>query len=271
MSIPVDFVIIGAMKAGTTELSMQVAAHPEVCFCDEKEPHFFVRNPDWKEKLESYHELYKPRPGQLTGEASTSYSFLGEYPDVAERLFEYNPAMKLLFMVRHPIDRIKSHYAHRLMHGIAELDPETELAVRKEEYLNRSRYGHTVEKFLSVFPREQLLILYFDDYTQSPQATMEKVFAFLGLEPTSTLVSARNSSTGSNRGKLSPVYYLDKALAYSPPPLRRFLSRYISVKLPNKPSFSADLEQSLYRELEADIALFEKLSGREMPAWRARA
>jgi hypothetical protein len=258
------------MKAGTTELSMQLAAHPEVCFCDEKEPHFFVRNPDWKEKLDNYHQLFQPQSGQITGEASTSYSFLGEYPEVVERLFEYNPAIKLLLMVRHPIDRIKSHYAHRLMHGIAELDPEAELAIRKEEYLNRSRYGYTLEKYLSVFPREQLLILYFDEYTQSPQATMEKVFAFLGLEPISTLVSARNSSTGSNRGKLSPVYYVDKTLAYSPPWLRRFLSRYISVKLPNKPRFSAELEQSLHQQLEPDIALFEQLSGREMSAWRVR-
>lgn len=270
MSIPVDFVIIGAMKAGTTELSMQVAAHPGVCFCDEKEPHFFVRNSDWKEKLDAYHQLFSPRPGQITGEASTSYSFLGEYPEVAERLFEYNPAIKLLFMVRDPVDRIKSHYAHRLMHGIAELDPESELSIRKEEYLNRSRYGHTLNTFLSIFPADQVLLLYFDEYTQNPEATMEKVFGFLGLPPASTLVSARNSSTGSNRSKLSPVYYTDKVLAYSPPLLRRFLTRYISVKLPKKPTFPAVLEQSLYRELEADIALFEQLSGREMPEWRAR-
>ena len=84
----VDFMIIGAQKAGTTSLAAQLAAHPQVCFCREKEPGYFHQTADWRAGLDGYHALYDPRPGQLLGEASTYYTFFPEYRGTAERLYD---------------------------------------------------------------------------------------------------------------------------------------------------------------------------------------
>jgi hypothetical protein len=155
------------------------------------------------------------------------------------------------------------------MHGIADLNAERELEIRKAEYLNRSRYGHTVEQYRRVFPHTQLLIVDFQQYTADPEGSMATVFEFLGLSPgAAPSTSARNTSTGSNRSQWSPIYYVDRILAYSPPFLRRLLSKYISVKLAKRPEFPVQLQQQLYRELEPDITLFESLNGSPMPAWR---
>ena len=71
----VDFMVIGAQKSGTTSMARQLATHPAVCFCSDKEPAFFNTCADWRERLAEYHALYSPQPGQLLAEASTMYTF----------------------------------------------------------------------------------------------------------------------------------------------------------------------------------------------------
>jgi len=114
----VDFMMIGAQKSGTTSLAAQLAAHPQICFCREKEPAYFHQVADWRAELDHYHALYDPRPGQLLGEASTHYTFFPQYRDTAARLYEYNPALKLIYIMRQPVDRIVSLYSHNFVRDI---------------------------------------------------------------------------------------------------------------------------------------------------------
>jgi len=267
----VDFMIIGAMKAGTTDLAKKLSAHGKVDFCSQKEPHFFCRHPNWEEHLDQYHSLFQRDPYKISGEASTSHSFLGEYPSIVARLFEYNPELRFIYMARDPVARIRSHFAHRLMHGIADRDPERELSIRRAEYINRSQYGATLKAYQDFFGREQVLPIVFENYIRDPDGTLESVLDFLGL-PGQRLndVSARHSSTGSNRSRWSPVFYLDHILAFSPPAVRRVLSRWISVKLREKPQLPRDLALGLWEELEPDVALFERVSGLNVDVWRRR-
>ena len=99
----VDFMMIGAQKAGTTSLAAQLAAHPQICFCREKEPGYFHKTDDWTAGLDQYHSLYSPTPGQLCGEASTYYTFFPEFCETHKRLYDYNPALKLIYVVRQPV------------------------------------------------------------------------------------------------------------------------------------------------------------------------
>ncbi len=61
----VDFMIIGAMKSGTTTLSQILSQHPDVCFCQKKEPHFFSKNSSWENNLSDYRALYDPKTHQI--------------------------------------------------------------------------------------------------------------------------------------------------------------------------------------------------------------
>ena len=73
----VNFVLAGAQKCGTTSLSEQLSAHPDVGFCVEKEPHFFSKHPAPLDSaaLAEYHGRFEPQNAVLWGEASTSYMF----------------------------------------------------------------------------------------------------------------------------------------------------------------------------------------------------
>jgi hypothetical protein len=136
----IDFVIIGAQKCGTTSLAEQLAQHPQICFSRNKEPGYFHQTEEWQAGLAKYHALFTPRNGQLCGEASTFYTFFPEWRATHKRLYAYNPNLKLIYIMRKPVERVISHYAHDLVRHSVQEPPE--LAVFKNPaYINRSRYG----------------------------------------------------------------------------------------------------------------------------------
>ncbi len=100
----VDFMIVSAQKCGTTSLASQLAQHPDICFSRTKEPDYFNANSDWQSRLVQYHQLFDPQPEQLCGEASTMYTFLPEYMDTHVRLHAYNSNLKLIYIMRDPVD-----------------------------------------------------------------------------------------------------------------------------------------------------------------------
>lgn len=277
--------IIGAQKSATTSLAGQLASHPEVSFCSKKEPGYFQRVEDWKAELSAYHALYHPGAGQICGEASTMYTFLPEWTGTAERLHEYNPELKLIYLMRQPVDRIVSNYAHSLKMGRPAAAPEVEV-LQNPSYVNRSRYGMQIRAYLDLFPREQILLLLFEDYVSAPRQTLEQVAAFLHLNPApfQTIdTSARNASVKPNHAPaplraIQQSRWVRRLRAAVPEAashrLRAWASvhptveRFAASELPELPEFSAELRRTLWRLLEDDVAVVEKLLGRELAEWR---
>lgn len=270
MEFRVNFIIIGAQKSGTTSLAQQLSTHPQICFCSEKEPHFFSTQQFWKKEIAKYHGLFNPQPNQICGEASTSYSFSFEYPEVPRRLYNYNPSLKLIFILRDPVQRIRSHYAHRLMRGIADKNLKAEISLKKD-YINRSKYGYSIQQFVQYFPRKQFLILFFEKYIREPHSVLREIYNFLEIsyiEPTD--VTAKNISVGSRRSKLSILFYFEKILSHSPPIIRRILSNYITIKLSKKPFFNRSDEIILWNHLKEDVKIVEEFVGIDLLEWKER-
>jgi GT2 family glycosyltransferase len=175
-----DFVIIGAMKCGTSTLAAQLAAQPGVFMTTPKEPGFFshdeqfARGPDW------YASLFKDAPpGALKGEASTSYTKLPLYPDAARRLHAYAPHAKLIYLTRDPLDRLVSHYIHEWTQNAitAPLDD----AIRKHpELIDYSRYEFQLAPWREHFDDAQILCLTLEEMKAAPQRTLNRVAEFLG-------------------------------------------------------------------------------------------
>jgi hypothetical protein len=270
MERKVDFMLIGAQKAGTTSLAGQLARNPGICISREKEPHYFSTNPDWQANLDRYHRLFDNPAALAWGEASTSYSFVCEYPHVPSRLHEYNAELKLIYMLRDPVERIISHYAHRRMRGLAHKSPEVEIG-RKSDYLERSKYGNVLREYEGIFPRSQMLVLLFDRYVADPDSALREIAGFLRVPSVPIAsTSARNRSTGSNRSANSPMYYLDRLLAHSPPLVRRVAGSRVTLKLAKKPQLSPQFKRELWDALRDDVALVETYLGTELSAWRAK-
>ena len=198
-----DFLILGAQKAGTTALYAYLRRHPDITGPSWKEVSFFDRHYARGEAWYRGNFPNKARArGKLVGEASPSYLF---HPLGPERVREVVPEGRLVALVRNPVDRALSHYHHEVALGREPLSFEDALAAEEERlrgevermvadpgyfsaewwshtYKARGRYAEQLERWLAVFPHEQLLVLPSDDLAADPARTHARVLEFLGAE-----------------------------------------------------------------------------------------
>ena len=199
-----DFLIIGAQKAGTTALYAYLRRHPAITGPSWKEVSYFdrhyARGEAWYRG--NFPNVVRAR-GKLVGEASPSYIF---HPLGPERVKALVPEARLVALVRNPVDRALSHYHHEVALGREPLRFEDALDAEEERlrgeaerlaaepgyfsqawwshaYKARGRYAEQLERWLELFPREQLLILPSEDLDTDPEWTHAQVLEFLGATP----------------------------------------------------------------------------------------
>ncbi len=213
-----SFIIIGAQKCGTTSLFKYLLDHPSVSRPLKKEPHFFESQ--YKSNL-NWYRLYFPttfvkfkRPDLITGEASTGYIYSHHAP---QRIAQSIPQVRLILLLRNPIDRAYSHYNHTVRWGKETLSFQ-EAIVREEERINPSRermikdgyysfelhyysylskgiYIDQLKYWLNFFKREQILILKSEDLYTHPESIYKQVLDFLEL-PQKELKNAQPYNSG---------------------------------------------------------------------------
>ena len=197
-----DFLVLGAQKAGTTALYAYLRWHPGITGPSWKEVSFFDRH--WWRGPAWYRGQFPLRTGsRLVGEASPSYLF---HPLAPERVRALVPEARLVALVRDPVARAYSHYQHEVALGREPLSFEDALAAEPERtrgeeaklvadpkafsrawwdhtYVARGLYADQLERWLEVFPREQLLVVRSEDLGERPGETYAEILAFLGAAP----------------------------------------------------------------------------------------
>lgn len=205
----VDFVIAGVQKAGTTALFDYLSEASELSLSHVKETHFFDDDErDWaRPDYAGYHALFDAPDGRLCGEATPIYLY---WPGALERMAAYNPAMRVIVLLRDPVERAWSHWRMEYARGwerqpfawcIREgrrrpFDAEPWGYHRAFSYVERGFYGEQVERLLGLFPREQVLVLTAEALQAEPAATLATVRAFLGLPPNGTAIESRAVHVG---------------------------------------------------------------------------
>jgi hypothetical protein len=201
-----NFFIIGAPRCGTTALWEYLRGHPNVFFCDPKEPHFFATDfptHRYVNNERDYLRLFdKAGDGHLViGESSSWYLYSKE---AAANIRTFDPDARIIAMVRNPVDMIPAlHGLHMRDLAEDETDLERVWSLREERRdprnvpkLSNRRYhpstylydevgklGEQVERLLDVFPREQVKVIVFDDLIRDTRAVYEDVLSFLNLPP----------------------------------------------------------------------------------------
>lgn len=192
----VTFLIAGVQKGGTTALFDYLGDYPDVALPETKELHFFDdEGQDWaRPDYAAYHQRFPAPAGRPCGEATPIYAY---WPRCLERIAAYNPAMKLVMVLRDPVQRAWSHWRMEYARGAEAapfawcirkgrqrlFDAEPWGHHREFSYVERGFYGEQAERLLDLFPREQLLFLKSDDLRGAPEPTLARVRAFLGLPP----------------------------------------------------------------------------------------
>ena len=206
-----DFAIVGAMKCGSTSLYNFVIQHPDITSATKKEIHYFSMHHNYGEKYYRSHfptklsaYLHKKKYQKLlTGEASINYLF---FPAAPNRMKDLLPDIKLIVILRNPIDRAYSHYHHAIRKNFETFSFEKAIELeeercigemeqllqdpdfipthfRKNSYLARGVYADQLERWFRYYNRDQFLFLTTEDFAKNPQQTLNQFFDFVDARP----------------------------------------------------------------------------------------
>lgn len=172
------FIGIGAQKCATSWLHDILAGHNEVATSDPKELNYFNAN---YERGDHWYEQHFDvvATSKIAGEFSPNYFMSG---DAVERAYRYNPDMRLLVLLRDPVDRMFSNHLHEIRKKhIPEDLSFADAMERNPAYSMQSHYKLCISRWLDVFPREQLLVLFAEDISTQPKTAFEKLALHLGI------------------------------------------------------------------------------------------
>ena len=172
-----NFLLVGATKAATTWLYQCLNEHPEVFVPSLKEVNYFSYK--YAQGEQWYLSFFKDvREQKAVGELSPSYFIDDECPS---RIYAFNPDMKLLFMLRNPIERAYSQYCMELRYNTVSEDLERELDL-ESIIVRESLYYRHISKFVGLFPPNNLKFIIYDDIKANPEKVLTDVFDFLGVD-----------------------------------------------------------------------------------------
>ncbi|MEO2031399.1 MAG: sulfotransferase [Planctomycetaceae bacterium] len=173
-----NFLIIGAQKCGTTSLHRYLMEHPEIFMSPNKELHFFVTERNWHKGVKWYARQFA-QGFHACGEASPSYTAFPRYSGVPERIHHVLPEVKLIYLIRDPIQRLVSHYVHRVAAGREHGSLREALdGTRGSDLIWRSRYAAQLSQFLTTFSADRILVVTQEALLANRLETIRQVFRF---------------------------------------------------------------------------------------------
>jgi hypothetical protein len=294
-----NFLIVGAAKAGTTALYYHLKSHPQIFMSPVKEPRYFSSRggspaftppPGLRLPLtttvasdDEYRALFKKVTSErAVGEASTHYLYA---PEAAERIQLAIPAVRLVAVLRNPVERAYSNYLHQVREGLEPAaDFLTSLAEEKERialgwppfwhYAARGLYHAQLTRYYERFDRRQIRVYLYDDFAADPASLMRDLFEFLEVDTSFVPdLDRRYNESGVPKSRrfrswirkpftygLVPNSVRTSALAQRAGAMLNRLSLA-------KPPMPVEAREQLSRFFRDDILALQELIGRDLSAW----
>jgi hypothetical protein len=271
-----NLIVIGGLKCGTTSLHHYLNLHPEIAMSRPKELNFFVAELNWDLGVDWYRSHF-PADARVRGETSPHYTNRPRFARVADRMREtLGDEARLVYMVRHPVERLLSHYIHNVGGGYEERELE-EASGPESAYVQRGLYAFQLEPYHEAFGAERVLVVGREELARERDATVRRVFEFARVDPDFTSPEFdREWETGSAKGtggfrlmdravRLPGLRALDRNFDRLPERLRWLVERLVhdpsSGEAP-KPELDPALRERLAALFRADAARLEELMGR---------
>lgn len=293
-----SFIIIGAVKGGTTSLYRYVGQHPDVFMSATKEPSFFAyeghpldfRGPRDQEvgapsfavtSLDRYQALFADGVGyRARGEASPVYLF---HPDAPARMARHVPHARLIAILRDPAERAFSNYAMFLRDRRETLRFRAALEASAQrqrdhwthgwQYLELGFYARQLARYHALFDPQQIKVLFYEDLKTRPLDVCREVFEFIGVDPGFLPdVGARHNVSFVKRRWLDRWLNRPSAVergvrALVPGSLRRRVRATLEPHVTYRPQLSAVDRRMLIDIYRDDILALQRLTGRDLTAW----
>jgi len=271
---PLDFLIMGTMKSGTSSLSSILRTHP-VLGIPKHEVHYFDVNlhkgATWYRSL---FEAERTENTRLFGEKTPNYSWSEDYLIELQKLA---PKVKLIWVFRNPAERTYSHYNHNLRAGRENLSFEKALELEKERieidahygYRDVSSYATHVQRALRYFPIEQMHFITLESFRANPEVELKAIFDFLGIEASEAMTEYAHSHKTLIPKYPTIRYFVRQQLGYQ----SRIWNFYHARIMPKEPMLqparlSQEMRRRLLEELTDEISNLSKLTGLDTSVWK---
>ncbi len=283
-----DFFIVGAPKAGTTSLYFYLEQHPEIFMSPVKETNFFSYDLTVKQNLyykergisewNEYVGLFKGAENKKAiGEASVSYLF---YPEVAEAIKSKFPNGKIIIMLRNPVERAMSHYYmdHKLGYVQTSFD-EILFAKNKtrlqelyyQQFISLGMYYEQVKRYVTVFGKEKVMIIFFEDFKKDTHAVVKNLYHFLGVNENDEIDTEKKHNTFQTpRNRFVHAFYKNKFLRSTVKKIipEKQIEGVKNIFLTKKKNKISEIVTQHMKELyKPDIQQLEKLVNRDLSSW----
>lgn len=204
-----DYIILGAMKCGTSTLAAQLGEQAGIFMTNPKEPNFFsddenyVKGPEWYAA-----HFAEAAPGDLKGEASTHYTKRPELPESVARMTEMLEDVRLVYMIRNPISRIVSHYIHEWSQCVLSGSLADELD-RHRPLVEYGLYGWQIEPYIEAYGRDAILLTSLERWKADPARELQRVARHIGYDRETVWVEDQNAANVSaERSRKLPMHDL---------------------------------------------------------------
>lgn len=259
-----DVALIGAQKSGTSTFYRNLVNSPVLNFTKQKESNILILSDHIGEIEKSYSDSFLNHKYPKI-DVSPKYAQCHLYPGVAEKLYKINPRAKIVFLVRDPIDRIKSHLSHNALRDRVNKSMEEEVLLNSDYYLTSS-YTHQITAYLKYFPLEQIKVFQFEKMISDSTTFQLALFDFLGVDDEP--INFKPFNVTENRYVIKYHDWIHNHVTNS-----RVLKLYhlfwwvVSLK-PKRVVISHDVQMKLYELLNEDTEEFIQRFNLDRKCWR---
>ena len=291
-----NFIGIGAPRAGTTWLFGRLREHPEIFMAEVKEANFFTAH-TIAGRIKEYEDHFVGGDNAVAvGEISVRYLTSNLAP---ERIKHYMPDVRLFVSLRNPIDQIYSHYWHLHRQNFHQWDRtkvprsfEEALETYEDTLLEPARYHKHLQKWLTIFDRSQLHIIFYDDVVGQPGNVLSELYSFIGVDSSFVPASIHERGASARRGT-SPRGHLqgrmhswlhDKLNRQVYYPLKQVIGVRAAARIKDKlriretmerlflqpgyPEISSDMRELLRKHLANEIEQVASMTNRDLSHWQ---
>ncbi len=294
-----NFLVVGAAKSGTTSLYHYLKQHPEIYMSPMKEPQFFCffnnkpqfqgpsslgYNRGYISDLTTYEDLFnKVTCERAIGECSTFYLY---YPNTAKTIKHYLPDVKIIIILRNPVERAYSFYLFAIMKGIETLSFEEGLSSEKDRLINNwvpihyyksfGLYYQQVKKYIDTFGRDKVKIYLFEDLSNEPIDMLRDIWDFLDVDNKSIPDLSIQNRTGLPKIKIvdyithKPFAFKSLVKPYIPQVVLKRIRKLIiksNYAYDNKPKMSEKTREFLKGIFRDDILKLQSLIQMDLSGW----
>lgn len=271
------------MKSGTTSLADMLSKHPSIVFSKPKEPNFFTNfQYNWQENIIEYHKIFQKREGEniLYGEGSTAYTYSDlQSEKISNFIYKYNKDMKIIYIIREPFSRIISQYIHTYERAYEKNKNINEAIIDNPFYLEVAKYYSNIKNYISLFGKENVLILLFEEVFGGNEEVAKnqiiRLSNFLNIDENPLIMNPflKSNSFGEKRYNYKTETFLKSKYIQIlkkiiPQRLRYLISEFLHFitrkKIYQKPILSEKAKLLIVENIKDDINELSKIMGKNL-------